>query len=78
MPGRAAYYKTLAGFELSAWPGMEALGFGPPTTYRVPVPAYLKPFSFMPLFNEFQHRGVLVYRLRDGATRPTTQPLASR
>jgi hypothetical protein len=74
MPGRAANYKTLAGFDLAKWPGMTALGYAPPETFSVPVPAYLRPFSFMPLFGDFKHRRVLVYRLQNPQTQPTTQP----
>lgn len=74
MPGRAASYKSAAGFDLARWPGMAALGYAPPEPFRVPVPAYLKPFSFMPLFEEIRYREVLVYRLKNPPMRPATLP----
>lgn len=64
MPGRAQYYRNLAKFEVSTWPGMAALGYAPPERFRVDLPAWLKPWSFMPLVDELRHRDLLIYRRR--------------
>lgn len=65
MPGRAEYYRKLAGFDLDRWRGMNGLGYADPERFTVPLPSYLRPLLFMPLTRELRHRDVLIYRQLD-------------
>lgn len=67
MPGRAQYYRNLAKFDVTEWPGMTALGYDAPERFRVDLPALLSPFAFMPLVDELRHRDLLIYRKHAGA-----------
>jgi hypothetical protein len=64
MPGRAAHYDAIAGFDLGKWPGMAALGYAPPQRVTLPPPGHLRWFRWMPLNKEFRHRDIMVYRLQ--------------
>jgi hypothetical protein len=46
LPARAKMLNNESGFDVSRWQGIEALGYGPPETLSVPLPAWF-PFQWM-------------------------------
>jgi hypothetical protein len=46
LPARAKMLNAESGFDVSHWHGIEALGYGPPETLSVPLPAWF-PFQWM-------------------------------
>ena len=61
MPARRRMFEADYGFDVTAWPGMAALGYGTPVRVRREFPAWL-PFRWMPIQKQLQHQDVLIYR----------------